>query len=293
MGQAIHIRGSFGKPLLSELYADSPTLWARDRLSFIPDPLQQQFLDCQDLDIILNWCRQSGKTTCGAIKVAHAAKFHDNHLSLIVSSTQRQAGILQRRVLNCLRQEARKGWRETRAVELPSDPMDENSRLIRCSVLSLELANGSEVVSVPASPDTVRGYSPNCIVLDEAARIKDDTIDAIRPMRAARAVQLVALSTPAGRRGFFYREWSAADSVWTKSAMDADLCPRISEEFLERERKEMSSEAMFSQEYYLEFVEMEGSIFKERLIDDMLVRVENAPLKPWAQELVVAGEVYR
>jgi hypothetical protein len=42
------------------------------------------------------------------------------------------------------------------------------------------------------------------IVLDEAARIEDDLIAAVRPMMATVDGSLIALSTSFGERGWFY-----------------------------------------------------------------------------------------
>lgn len=285
-----------GRPFLNYIYETMPSVFAAQKLNFQCDAKQKEFLDCTAPDMILNWCRQSGKTTNAAIKVVHGAKYHNNFLALIISATQRQAGILQQRAkMYMYRTIQTPKERLVRTIMLPSDPMDQNSRLVRCSVLSFELANGSEVVSVPASPDTVRGYSPDLIVLDEASRIPDDTIDAIRPMRAAKNTQLIAMSTPAGRRGFFYREWTSDDPVWWKSSMTADECPRISQDFLAREKTKMSNDAMFRQEYYLEFIELTGGIFDPshiRQMFDMDEDVEES-VKPWLRDFGVEGDAYR
>ena len=51
------------------------------------------------------------------------------------------------------------------------------------SALCLELANGSRIVSLPGDERTIRGYAGAAlIVLDEAARVEDDLIAAVRPM---------------------------------------------------------------------------------------------------------------
>ena len=164
-----------------------------------------------------------------------------------------------------------RSWRKVKSLMLPEDPLDENSRLVRCSVLSLELANGSEIVSLPPHPDTIRGYSPDRITLDEASRIPDVTYDAIRPMRAAHPCTLSVLSTPKSTFGFFYREVTGNDPVWLRSRMDANQCLRITDEFLARERLKMTSEAMFRCEYFLEFMNIKGSLFSQEQIDQMFV----------------------
>ena len=74
------------------------------------------------------------------------------------------------------------------------------------SKLRMELANGSRILSLPSNEQTVRGYSADLIVLDEAARCDDDLISALAPMLGATGGTLVGLSTPYGKRGWYYEQ---------------------------------------------------------------------------------------
>ena len=56
------------------------------------------------------------------------------------------------------------------------------------------------------------------LILDEAARVPDELYAALRPMLAVGGGRLVLLSTPFGKRGFFWREWSEQASGFVKSA---------------------------------------------------------------------------
>jgi hypothetical protein len=69
----------------------------------------------------------------------------------------------------------------------------------------------------------------------------------------------VLLSTPKGKRGFFYREWLEG-SGWDRVSITADCCPRISPSFLEQERRSLP-EAIFMQEYFCQFSDAEGAVF--------------------------------
>src|SRR5436190_1727587 len=74
--------------------------------------------------------------------------------------------------------------------------------------LRLELANGSRVVCLPGREGTIRSFGGVALlVLDEAARIPDALYRSVRPMLAVSGGRLVALSTPFGRRGWFWQEW--------------------------------------------------------------------------------------
>jgi hypothetical protein len=272
-----------------------PSKWAREICGWTPDYQQAQFLDLDRSDVMLNWCRQSGKTTTTAYRVAHSTIFRPNHQTLVVSATQRQAGILQRRTLAIIHKaQSSSKWRKVKDVQVPSDPMDLNSEVIRCSVLSLELANGSEVISCPASEDSVRGYSPDLLVGDEASRIPDSVYDAIGPMRAAKSVKLLLLTTPNGRRGYFYREWSGNDALWWRSQVTADECPRITRATLDRERGRMTSDAMYQQEYYCKFIDLQGALFTDEQIKAMFVTPEGVTaLKPHVKDMIVDGLTWR
>jgi len=100
---------------------------------------------------------------------------------------------------------------------------------------SVVLENGSRLVSLPAVDNTARGFSAvSMILFDEAARIKDRIYLAFRPMLAVAKGDLILISTPAGRRGFFYREMAGLDKTahgWFRHTGPVTECiPRISPE---------------------------------------------------------------
>ena len=54
-------------------------------------------------------------------------------------------------------------------------------------------------------------------------------------MLAVSGGSLMMLSTPYGKRGVFYEEWTGGHG-WERYEVPASQCPRISEDFLEEER---------------------------------------------------------
>jgi hypothetical protein len=131
--------------------------------------------------------------------------------------------------------------------------------------LSLQLENGSRIVSLPGSEGTVRGYSSvNLIIEDEAARVSDDLYRALRPMLAVSGGSIILMSTPFGKRGHFFREWEDGEN-WKRIKISADECPRITKEFLDAERKSLG-DFWFRQEYMSEFGENEENVFSHTLI---------------------------
>ncbi len=260
-------------------YRDDIIAWIHDIQKIEPDDFQVQFLEAKDMEILLLWSRQTGKTDMAAFKACHKSRYEPGSLSLIASATQRQAGILQRRanfaMIRATDTIKHGGWQKVKDVENweydPYDPAGEGGRIVKQSILSLELMNESQIISVPASPETVRGYSPDLIIIDEAAWVRDAVYNAIRPMRAAKPVQLVSISSANATQGFYYEDWINKDINVLKIKMTADQCPRITEEFLKEERKRCVSEAIFLREYYCIFMKPEGTMFNQDMIDQLFM----------------------
>jgi hypothetical protein len=78
-------------------------------------------------------------------------------------------------------------------------------------------------------------------------------------MLAISGGRLLALSTPNGQRGWFYRAWSEGEG-WHKTTIPASQCPRISAEFLAEERRSMTA-VQFASEYECEFTDAIDSAF--------------------------------
>jgi hypothetical protein len=173
--------------LLPDLAADlacglDPMLFAEDRLGFHADPWQAQLLRSPAPWLLLNCCRQSGKSTTTAILALHTAPY-DPGLILLVSPSLRQSKELFSKVT--------KVTRFLKSLE-PVEPLEEDNRC------SCELKNGSRIVSLPGDPETVRGFSaPRLIVKDECAYIGDEMQAALDPMLAMSAGRLVEMSLPA------------------------------------------------------------------------------------------------
>src|SRR5262249_53536974 len=76
--------------------------------------------------------------------------------------------------------------------------------------LTLELQGGSRIVSLPSTEASVRGFSAvRLLIFDEAARVPDELYFALRPVLAVSGGRVLAMSTPFGRRGWWFVEWTA------------------------------------------------------------------------------------
>ena len=153
-----------------------------------PDPWQQQVLQSQADRILLNCCRQSGKSQITAALALATAFRERDALILVLSPSLRQSQESFRKVSDLYR---------TCAAPMP--PQAE-------SALRLELRNGSRIVSLPGTESTIRGYSKvRLLIVDEASRCEDPLYYSLRPMLSISHGRLICLSTPFGRRGFFYQ----------------------------------------------------------------------------------------
>ncbi len=217
-------------------------------LGLEPDPWQEEVLWSSAQRLLLLCSRQAGKSTTTAVLALHTALYQDESLVLLLSPSLRQSGELFRKLAGFYADLGR-----------PVPPVQETA-------LSLTLANGSRVVSLPASPETIRGYSGvRLLVIDEAAMVPDDLFVAVNPMLAVSRGRLVCLSTPLGQRGWFHEAWTEATAAWERVRVTAWDCPRIAREFLE-EQKQLLGERWFRQEYECSFEETIGQVFSTESI---------------------------
>lgn len=241
------------------------------------DPWQMELLLSSEDRLLLNCSRQIGKTQIVAALVLHTAMYIPGSLILIVAPSERQSG-------EFIRDKVRPLYN---ACGRPIPPLRSQD-----AVFSLELANGSRIIALPGKEGTIRGFSGvRLLVLDEASRIPDSLYMSVRPMLAVSKGRMVALSTPYGKRGWFYREWHNIDEMgvtrnkdsWKRFTINARQCPRLTTEFLEEERQTMG-DRYFNQEYMCEFVETEGSVFTHDEIHRALVYDVASPFADVHQE---------
>jgi len=227
-----------------------------------PDPWQANLLRSNAKQMLLLAARQAGKSTVTAAMAMHEALFNPPALVLLLSPSLRQSSELLRKVVGFYR-----------VLGDKAVPVKDKS------ALRLELRNGSRIVSLLGDETTVRGYSGvRLLVVDEAARVPDDLYFSIRPMLAVSGGRIACLSTPFGKRGFFYEAWTEGQG-WQRVKITARECPRISADFLEEERASMG-DWWFRQEYECEFVDTSDQIFGH----DLVMQALSAEVEPLFQE---------
>jgi hypothetical protein len=192
--------------------------------------LQQQFLrSAKGASIIVLTARQVGKTTA-AWAIAHYMLFSPGGLSVIACPAVRQSAEAVRRVRELL--------------------MKVGAKFKTDNVYGLELTNGSRVLALPGSDDSIRGLTVDgWIIADEAARLSPELIAALSPMRARRPqARFAMLSTAWSRTDPFWTVWADDDPSWMRLKATADTVTFFTEQYLEQQRR-LLGEHDFNREY--------------------------------------------
>jgi hypothetical protein len=222
-----------------------------------PDGWQRSLMEAHPERALLLCSRQAGKSQVVAAIALEQALTQPGSTTLLVSASQRQSAELLGKV---------RGLAMAQATPLGLEQL---------SVLSMRLANDSRIISLPGRAEVIRGYTAHLLVLDEAAWITDSLYESVRPMLAVSGGRLIALSTPFGRRGWFHAAWTGVEE-WHRVRVTARECPRISDEFLDEERRSLPRN-VFDAEYFCEFTDTLDSVFAS---EDVLEALANdvAPL---------------
>jgi Terminase large subunit, T4likevirus-type, N-terminal len=208
-----------------------PALWVRHELGIEPAAWQQEFLRApRGASIIALTARQVGKTTTAAWAITHHMVFTPSGLSVIACPSQRQSAEAVRRVREFL-------------IKVGAEFRTDN-------VYALELKNGSRVLALPGSDDSIRGLTVDgFIIADEAAQLSNDLIAALSPMRARRPeARFAMLSTAWSRTDPFWTVWAGDDPSWIRLKATAETVTFFSQEFLEQQRR-LLGEHNFQREY--------------------------------------------
>lgn len=226
---------------LSMAAALDPVVFAREQ-RFDAEEWQERLLRTQVARALVLCSRQVGKTTTTGFKALHTALHYPGRDVLIVSPTQRQSDEMLHRVSALYR------------------ALDGAPRLKRDNASEMGLANGSRVVSLPGSEGGIRGFAGvKLLILDEASRIDDDVFASVLPMVGSDG-QIVALSTPWGRRGWFYQLHEDPVNGWERHKVTVFESAQYSEERIAEVRASLGS-FTFSSDYLCEFGDTDSQLF--------------------------------
>lgn len=200
--------------------------------------------------------RQVGKSTVISIKAGEYAVKNKSKTVLVVASVERQALLLFEKILSHLYDNHR-----------PQIKMGKD----RPTKHKIVLKNGSTIHCLPTgmSGYGIRGYTVDLLIADEAAFIPEEVWTAVTPMLAVTGGDIILLSTPFGRGGYFYNCFQ--NKNFTNFHVSSEECPRKNQDFLDQEKSRMSK-MQYAQEYLGEFVDELRQFFNDDLIKGCMTR---------------------
>lgn len=226
---------------------------------------QKEFLDYpykegpRRLEIV-NKSRQTGfSTVCLTGRAFHESYFALAPKTMFVSASERQAIELLEHVKNAI----------------DALPQQLRPQLTKDKEIQLRMKNGCEIISVPQSESSIRGYNGN-IILDEFAFQKKDRQIWSALLPSLRGGNRITVnSTPMGKGNEYYRLWSLSDEPgyaentplgqqWKRFTIPWWLCKDIAIDI--ELYKANLTEMAFKQEYCCEFIDEATAFFTFDLI---------------------------
>lgn len=133
--------------------------------------------------------------------------------------------------------------------------------------------NGSKILFRSAlQENSLRGYSNDYLIIDEAAFIDENIINMILiPTLTVKGKKILILSTPKGKNWLFkfYNKF-ISDNSWSSFKFTSYDSPYVNKKFLDDQKVSLPEE-IFAQEYLAEFVD-KANIFKN--LDDIMTLTE-------------------
>lgn len=210
-------------------------------------PYQQRWVADKSRFKIGLLARQTGKSFAASLEAVLDALEYRGNLWIFLSRGERQSLEL-----------AEKAKRHCEAIRVVAELYQENFDVATKQYV-IQFPNGSRIISLPANPDTARGYSGN-VLLDEFAFHQDsrEIWGAIYPtITRNERYKIRVISTPNGQSGKFWELWQGgAGDIWSRHRVDIYDAVReglaIDPEVL---RQGIRDPLKWQQEYLLEFVE--------------------------------------
>lgn len=222
-------------------------------------PYQKQVFKDDSNFIICLMSRQCGKSFTIAARAVYKSITTPNNLTIIVSVNQRSADELLRKV---------KQW--ALACKTFSDLVDYSE-----NASSVTFNNGSRVISLPANPESLRGWSGD-VILDEFAMLDNDEeiFQAVLPVITSKMngkqKTLTICSTPTSLDTQFSKIWHIDDSEWSKHKYDIYECvnqglkadPDLLKEIV-------NDDLVFDTEYLCKFASGSGTAFPTEWLNEI------------------------
>lgn len=198
--------------------AEKPSVFSERFLEHKLHKYNAEYVDCMERFIMYRSGRQAGKTMSTAAKTVHFAFFaplyvHDpaqkECIILIAAPTQNQATIMFERIKLLINNS-----------DFLSGYIIRNTQTeIWLKTLDNSMTTKIITRATGETGATLRGYSPDVIIADECAFMKQSIMIAFLPSGLAKHVRVWITSTPYGKTGYFYDQHldsrpNNPDGVW-------------------------------------------------------------------------------
>jgi len=234
------------------------------------DPWQKRVLKHTG-NILLCTGRQNGKTLILSVKAGKYMLKHKNSKILVVSLTEDQAQLIIIMIRNYLESN------NLKSICTGTERPTKNKILLK---------NGSQVLSRPVgvTGDSVRGFTGDILIIDEAARMQESIFTASKPTLFTTGGKIWMCSTPFGKKGYFYESWLNKYKRWEVFHVNSEdvahnrvICDSWTEQqradairLLSEEKNDMS-ELQYAQEYLAMFSDDLQQFFSDELINKVCV----------------------
>lgn len=223
--------------------------------------------------ITLNSGRQCGKTFCLSYISLAWAMLQPKQLVMVVSPTSTQVKKIYRQTIESLGDNIKHIIKSTKASGGDTE---------------IVLINDSTIIYRSAeSENTLRGYSPNYLCLDESAFIREDVWRTIlAPSLSVQGKKVLFCSTPKGANYFkqLYYKGIDGDTGYCSFKITYHQNPYAQLDFIQ-EQQEILPLEIFEQEYLGIFTDQAG-VFKN--IDELSIHV---PQTPKGQKCVIGIDI--
>jgi len=264
-----------------EPWRDNPEAFLRDVLSIKPLPYQAGLLDAwlrrREPRICVAWGRQTGKDFTLAAGAIYRAILHPGARILLVSNCERASKLLADRIIAFLARN-RKLYQSIQVA----------------TTEKIAFTNGSEIIILPCSAETVRGFTHvSDLILNEAAHGPDQSLlNAILPSQAAiEQPVFVMSSTPLGKTGIFWEAWDSG-AYLNLGPVATSQNPYVSKDFIESQRRIMPRDA-FLAEYEAVFLSSQTSFFDEKSIAKCLAEYDYSLARDPAKQYFLGWDAGR
>ncbi len=223
-----------------------------ERLGIRLDEWQARFVDAGAKRKVLLGSRQCGKSMAVAALAVHRMLVRTDYQVVVVTASERQSALFLDKCKWMLRKLGNIG-------RVSGDGANAHS---------MRLENGSRIVGLPCAAPTIRGFTADLLVMDEAAWTPDVVYAAARPMLAATAGDLVVMSSANEPVGFFFELTQSAEG-WLREVVPASDVPRFTPEFLAEERKALGQDN-YAREYLCQFSDAGRGIFDRKIVESAM-----------------------